>query len=354
MSDRDIGIQLQEQVKAAVATTTPLCIGAGDSKAFYGRAPVGERIDLGGHRGILSYEPTELVLTARAGTPLRDIEQTLADNNQMLAFEPPHFGATATLGGTIACNLSGPRRPYAGAARDFVLGTRIINGRGEILKFGGEVMKNVAGYDVSRLMTGALGTLGVLLDISLKVLPRPETELTLAQQTSAQQALDRMHALSRLPLPLSASLYDGATLFVRLSGTERGVDAARDRVGGDEVAQGSELWSRIKEQRHEFFAAEQPLWRLSLASTTAPLGIEGQWLYEWGGAQRWLLGDTDARAVRSLAQAHGGHATLYRGDLQREQVFHPLPAGLMNLHRRLKQAFDPHGIFNPGRMYREF
>jgi glycolate oxidase FAD binding subunit len=353
MRDSDIGIQLQEQVKAAAATAAPLCIGAGDSKSFYGRAPVGERIDVSTHRGIVSYEPTELVITARAGTPLRAIEQTLADNNQMLAFEPPHFGATATLGGTIACNLSGPRRPYAGAARDFVLGTRIINGRGEILRFGGEVMKNVAGYDVSRLMTGALGTLGILLDISLKVLPRPETELTLAQQTSTQQALDRMHALSRLPLPVSASLYDGDTLFVRLSGTARGVDAARDRVGGDEVAQGAELWSQAKEHRHAFFAPQQPLWRLSLASTAAPLGIHGQWLYEWGGAQRWLLGHADARAVRSLAQAHGGHATLYRGDPDREQVFHPLPAGLMNLHRRLKQAFDPHGIFNPGRMYRE-
>lgn len=353
MSDSDIGTQLQEQVKAAVATATPLCITAGNSKSFYGRAPVGERIDLSGHSGIVSYEPTELVITARAGTPLRDIEQTLADNNQMLAFEPPHFGATATLGGTIACNLSGPRRPYTGAARDFVLGTRIINGKGEILRFGGEVMKNVAGYDVSRLMTGALGTLGVLLDISLKVLPRPETELTLAQQTSAQQALDSMHALSHLPLPVSASLFDGDTLFVRLSGTARGVDAARDRVSGDEVRQGSELWSRVKEHQHDFFAAQQPLWRLSLASTTAPLSIEGQWLYEWGGAQRWLLGESDARVVRSLAHAHGGHATLYRGDPQRDQVFHPLPDGLMTLHRRLKQAFDPHGIFNPGRMYRE-
>lgn len=349
----DLGTELQEQVKQAAATATAQCIRAGNSKAFYGRTPVGERLDLAGHRGIVNYEPTELVITARAGTPLSDIERALADNNQMLAFEPPHFGASATLGGTIACNLSGPRRPYAGAARDFVLGTRVINGKGEILRFGGEVMKNVAGYDTSRLMSGALGTLGVLLDISLKVLPRPETELTLAQQTSAQQALDRMHDLSRLPLPVSASLYDGETLFVRLSGTARGIDAARDRVGGDEVSQGSELWSQVKEQRHDFFTAQRPLWRLSLDSATTPLGIEGQWLYDWGGAQRWLFTDTEARAVRSLAQAHGGHATLYRGDPQRDQVFHPLPDGLMTLHRRLKQAFDPHGIFNPGRMYRE-
>jgi len=353
MSDSDIGAQLQEQVRRALATATPLCIAAGDSKAFYGRAPLGERLDLGAHRGILNYEPTELVISARAGTPLRDIEQTLADNNQMLAFEPPHFGPGATLGGTIACNLSGPRRACTGAARDFVLGTRIINGRGEILRFGGEVMKNVAGYDVSRLMCGALGTLGVLLDVSLKVLPRPETELTLAQQSSAQQALDRMHALGRLPLPLSASLYDGSTLFLRLSGTERGVSAAREQLGGDELPDGDRLWARVKEHRHEFFTADQPLWRLSLDSGAPPLGIEGRWLYEWGGAQRWLISDADARGVRSLAQAHGGHATLYRGDTRREDVFHPLPEALLKLQRRVKQAFDPHGIFNPGRMYRE-
>ena len=353
MNDYDLGPQLQEQVRQALATATPLCIAGGDSKAFYGRAPVGERLELGAHRGILNYEPTELVITARAGTPLRNIEQTLAEITQMLAFEPPHLGAGATLGGTIACNLSGPRRAYAGAARDFLLGTRIINGRGEILRFGGEVMKNVAGYDVSRLMCGALGTLGVLLDISLKVLPRPETELTVAQPCSAQQALERMHALGRLPLPFSASLYDGDTLFLRLSGTERGVSAARDQVGGDELPHGDELWHQVREQRHEFFSTGQPLWRLSLDSAAPPLGIQGRWLYEWGGAQRWLVGDADARSVRSLAQAHAGHATLYRGDGRGEEVFHPLPDALLNLQRRLKQAFDPHGIFNPGRMYRE-
>jgi glycolate oxidase FAD binding subunit len=353
MSDKDLSEQLRARVRAAIDAGAPLCIRAGNSKAFYGRQPVGDDLDVSGHRGIVSYEPTELVITARAGTALRDIETVLADHNQMLAFEPPHFGTTATLGGTIACNLSGPRRPYAGAARDFVLGTRIINGRGEILRFGGEVMKNVAGYDVSRLMSGALGTLGVLLDISLKVLPRPEAELTLAQRTSAQQALDRMHSLNGQPLPISASLYDGDTLFLRLSGTARGVSAARERIGGDQVPLGSEPWSGVREHRLGFFARPQPLWRLSLDSAAAPLGIDGDWLYEWNGAQRWLLSEAEAVSVRSLAQAHGGHATLYRGDPQREQIFHPLPAPLMVLHRRLKQAFDPHGIFNPGRMYGE-
>ncbi len=352
MTDCDRSTELQEQVRQAIATVTPLCIRGGNSKAFYGREPVGDVIELGAHRGIVSYEPTELVITARAGTPLRDIEATLAKHKQMLAFEPPGYGPDATLGGTLACNLSGPRRPHAGAARDFLLGTRIINGRGEVLSFGGEVMKNVAGYDVSRLMSGALGTLGILLDISLKVLPRPQTELTLAQETSAKQALDRLHAWGRRPLPVSASLYDGRILFVRLSGTERGVNAARDSMGGDELPDAAGLWLKLKEHQHDFFTSDRPLWRLSLASDTVPLGIDGEWLYEWGGAQRWLLSDADARSVRSLAQAHGGHATLFRGDPQRDSVFHPLPDGLMRLHRRLKQAFDPHGIFNPGRLYR--
>jgi glycolate oxidase FAD binding subunit len=353
MSDDDLSQQLQARVRDAIDARTPLCIRAGNTKAFYGRLPVGEDFDLSGHRGVIRYEPTELFITARAGTPLAALEALLADNNQMLAFEPPRFGAAATLGGTVACNLSGPRRPYAGAVRDFVLGTRIINGRGEILSFGGEVMKNVAGYDVSRLMTGALGTLGALLEVSLKVLPRPEAELTLARTTPVAEALEHMHTLAGQPLPLSASLYDGRTLYLRLSGTERGVNAARDRIGGDEVSDGAELWSRVREQRHAFFTGEQPLWRLSLASTATPLDIDGQWLYEWGGAQRWLRGDADPRTVRSLAQAHGGHATLYRGGRQRDAVFHPLPDGLMRVHRRLKQAFDPDGIFNPGRMYPE-
>jgi glycolate oxidase FAD binding subunit len=350
----DISAQLQDRVRAAVAAATPLCIVGGDSKAFYGRAPIGERVELGEHRGIVNYEPTELVISARAGTPLRLIEDTLAGEQQMLAFEPSHFGEAATLGGTIACNLSGPRRPYAGAARDFVLGTRVINGKAEVLAFGGEVMKNVAGYDVSRLMTGAMGTLGILLEISLKTLPRPEVELTLAQSLPVQDALERMHAWGRLPLPISATCYDGSQLLVRLSGTAGAVDAARGRIGGDAIEAGDSLWEGLREHRHPFFASERPLWRLSLASTTPPLALQGDWLYEWGGAQRWLASEEPAAAVHAAAKQAGGHATLYRNmAAAREAIFQPLPAELMTLHKRLKQAFDPAGIFNPGRMYPE-
>jgi glycolate oxidase FAD binding subunit len=350
MNDGDFTEALQERVRDAIDQQSPLSIVGGGSKAFYGRSPRGDRIEVSGHRGIVSYEPTELVMTARAGTPLQEIEQVLADHGQMLPFEPPHFGTTATLGGTVACNLSGPRRPYAGAARDFVLGTRIINGKGEVQRFGGEVMKNVAGYDVSRLMCGALGTLGILLEISLKVLPRPQAETTLVQRRSEQDAIQAMHDLGRKPLPVSGTLYDGDALFVRLSGTPKAVSAARDDVGGDEVPDGASLWSDVREHRHPFFSGQRPLWRLSLASTMAPLDLDGRWLLEWGGAQRWVTGDFSEREARQVAEAHGGHATLYRGDGD-EAVFHPLPDALMNVHRRIKEAFDPNGTFNPGRMY---
>lgn len=359
-SDRDFSTSLQQQLTAAYATATPLCIRGGNSKAFYGRPPRGELFDVSGHRGIVSYEPTELVITARAGTPLRDIEAALAEQQQMLAFEPPHLGEAATLGGTIACNLSGPRRPYCGAARDFILGSRILNGKGELLSFGGEVMKNVAGYDSSRLMAGALGTLGVLLDISLKVLPRAETELTLVHSgLAAQQALDHIHRWSALPLPLSATAIVDDRLYLRLSGTAEGVRGAQLQLGGDglDAAAAENHWQQLKEQAHPYFqfAQQQPLWRLSVASDTPPMALAGDWLYEWGGAQRWLLSDEAPGRIRQQAAAAGGHATLYRhhspADTQDDDIFQPLPAALLRLQQRLKLAFDPQGILNPGRLY---
>ncbi|MFP3873110.1 MAG: glycolate oxidase subunit GlcE [Thiohalophilus sp.] len=349
----DLSEQLQQQVQTALENRQPLAIRGANSKAFYGHVVPGTPLELAGHTGIVSYEPTELVLTARAGTPLEEIEQALAEQGQMLAFEPPHFGEGATLGGTVACNLSGPRRATAGAARDFVLGCKLINGKGELLHFGGEVMKNVAGYDVSRLMTGALGTLGVLLEVSLKVLPRPEDEQTLVQECAGETAIKRMNQWAQQSLPVSATCYDGASLYVRLSGTEGTIRAARKIIGGEEVPPTRTWWQKLKEHQHAFFSTSKPLWRLSLASTTPPLPFKGKWLYEWGGAQRWLVADEPADKVRQMVAKAGGHATLYRGDRDNIEVFHPLPAPLMKLHRNLKQAFDPKGIFNPGRMYRE-
>lgn len=340
--------ELAEAVKAATGRAPLRIVGSG-TKNFYGRAPRGEPLSLAGHRGIISYEPTELVLTARAGTPLSEIEQTLAVNNQTLAFEPPHFGEPATLGGTIACGFSGPGRPYRGAARDFVLGARIINGKGEILSFGGQVMKNVAGYDVSRLMTGALGTLGVLLDVSLKVLPKPDAECTLVFKATVSEALEQVVRWSGQPIPLSAVCYAGDTLYVRLSGYDETIRAARGEVGGEEHSAGADFWRDVNEHRQSFFQGELPLWRLSVPPAAAPIDLPGEWLIDWGGAQRWLKTSAAGADVWAAAERAGGHATLFRGGDRAGEVFQPLAAPLLQLHRNLKRAFDPSGILNPGR-----
>lgn len=348
----DIERELTERVSAAAAAGEPLAIRGGGSKAFLGRAVDGSPLDVAGHRGVRHYEPTELVLTARAGTPLAEVEALLAEHGQMLPFEPPHFGPSATLGGTIACGLSGPRRPYAGAARDFVLGVRCINGKGEALSFGGEVMKNVAGYDVARLMTGAFGTLGVLLEVSLKVLPRPDQELTLVQELAPAEAIETMNRWAGLPVPLSAACHDGGTLYLRLSGTESGLAAARANIGGTVLDAGARFWEDIREQRHGFFSQDDaPLWRLSLAPASPPLALHGDTLMDWGGAQRWLRSAARADDIRGAVAQLGGHATRWRGGDPAEPTFMPLPAGLSTLHRSLKQAFDPKRILNPGKMY---
>jgi glycolate oxidase FAD binding subunit len=345
--DNDISQQLAEAVKAAVQKRTPFTIAGSGSKRFYTGKPEGESLDVTGHRGIVSYEPTELVVTARAGTPLAEVEAALAEKGQMLGFEPPYFGATATLGGTIACGFSGPRRPYAGSARDFVLGTRIINGKGEILKFGGEVMKNVAGYDISRLMVGAFGTLGVLLEVSLKVLPKPAKEITLCFAMPADKAIATMNAWAGRPLPLSAACHLDNTLYVRLSGTEPGVRAAGTKLGGTVVENGDGFWRELREHQRNFFQNDIPLWRLSVPPATAPLNLPGKWLIDWGGAQRWLKSDAPANAIHQHAENVGGYATLFRHGARNGATFHSLPAQLATLHQNLKRAFDPDGIINP-------
>ncbi len=351
----DISKNLQQQIVSACEEKRALRIAGGNSKTFYGNTVVGEAINISGHRGIINYAATELVITARSGTPLQEIKAALAEHRQMLAFEPPQFSDSATIGGTVACNFSGPRRAYAGAARDFVLGCNIINGKGELLSFGGEVMKNVAGYDVSRLMAGAMGTLGVITEVSIKVLPVPEIEITLAFECSARKALDDMHRWSRLPLPISASCYDGDRLFMRLSASENAVDAARKQMGGEKVAAAKDYWKKIREQQHAFFNSDKPLWRLSVASNAPPMHIDGKCLYEWGGALRWLESDESATEIRKQARAAHGHAILFR-DMEgtaNGEKFHPLSLGLQRIHKNLKTAFDPAGILNPGKMYPE-
>lgn len=409
---------LTDRIRAAAADGAPLAIRAGGTKAFYGNAMDATAVlDPRPYRGIVDYAPTELVVTVRSGTSLAELEAALDERGQMLPFEPPYFGgefkpkppyfggefrpkpphigsesiakpphsasdadapATSepasqavtepTVGGAIAAGLAGPRRasfgPTYGGVRDFVLGASLLDGRGQVLRFGGTVMKNVAGYDVARLLPGSLGVLGVLLDLSIKVLPKPVAEATLRFAMSHEEALHRMNEWAGQPLPVSATMWASELLYVRLSGARAAVEAAGARLtaahGGEGIdAEGaSALWRGVRDHRHLFFSPDdlqqRPLWRLSLPTTAEPLQLPGTQLIEWGGALRWLRSEAAPHTIRAQAAALGGHATLFRGgssDLRAAGVFTPLPAPLAAIHKRLKAEFDPAGIFNRGRMY---
>ncbi|WP_236201110.1 glycolate oxidase subunit GlcE [Pseudomonas pseudonitroreducens] len=343
----DASADLLEQVNQALHARTPLRLRGGDSKAFLGRPVNGVELDTRAHRGIVSYDPTELVLSARAGTPQAEIEAALEDAGQMLPCEPPSFGG-ATFGGMVAAGLSGPRRPWSGSVRDYVLGTRVITGHGKLLRFGGEVMKNVAGYDLSRLLAGSFGCLGLITEVSMKVLPKPRMCASLRLEMDVHQALGELAEWGAQPIPITAASHDGRALHLRLEGGEGSVCSARLRLGGEEID--SSYWQDLREQRLGFFTGPGTLWRLSLPNATPALALPGEQLIDWGGAQRWLKSDADAELIRHSVAELGGHAMRYTpGD----DGFHPLPAALLRYHRSLKQQLDPHGIFNPGRMYRE-
>lgn len=351
--------ELIARIQSASANKTPLCIQGGATKSWYGQTPQGEILDTRSYAGILDYDPTELVITARCGTLLSDIQKSLAAQQQMLAFEPPAFGGNATIGGVIAAGLSGPRRAYAGGVRDFVLGAVLLNGHGERLVFGGQVMKNVAGYDVSRLLVGSMGCLGLILEVSLKVLPLPRSEISLSfdmTQETANAAIAQLNRWAGKPLPFSASSWENNQLIVRLSGSEAATHAAQVLLGGERLTslEADQHWTSIREQTHPFFQDQSTIWRLSLPSTVPHLELGGNQLIEWGGAQRWLVNPSQtAEQLRLTVRACGGHATLFKGGDKQAGVFQPLPATLMTIHRRLKSAFDPSGIFNPGRLYAE-
>ncbi len=350
---QDVVQSWQARIRTAAASRTPLRLRGGGSKDFYGEPPAGEIVDTTAYAGVIDYDPTELVITVRAGTPLAELEDIMARQGQMLAFEPPHFAAGATIGGAVASGLSGPRRPYAGAVRDLVLGVRVLDGQGTDLTFGGRVMKNVAGFDVSRLMTGAMGTLGLLLEVSLKCLPLPRTQATLVFDLAAGAAIQHMNAWGGKPLPVSATCHHGGQLFVRLSGAAPAVEAATRALGGTVLADDAGFWRAVRDQTLPFFRDAGALWRLSVRSTAPHFELDQPQLIEWGGALRWVAGSvsTDAARMRTLASAHGGHATLFRARDARANVFQTLPPALLDVHRRLKATFDPAGIMNPGRLY---
>jgi glycolate dehydrogenase FAD-binding subunit len=348
----DLIEELTTRVLQARAAAGTLEIVGGGSKAFMGRATQADAaIDVGHHRGIVAYEPDELVLTARAGTPLAEIEASLAECGQVLAFDPPQYGGGATIGGTLACNQSGPARPWQGSVRDAVLGIRLINGRGEHLRFGGRVMKNVAGYDVSRAQAGAFGTLGIITEVSLKVMPAPEATLTLVQDLDAAQAVVRMNELAGRFSPLTGACWHDGQLYLRLSGVEAAVQATARRWGGERLADGCAFWRALRDQDAAFFQGTAPLWRFSINAAAPHWRPQADWLIDWGGAQRWLPGEFGFAALAREAEQAGGQVALFRGGDRSGEVFASPSPAVKTLHQRLKAAFDPDGIFNPGRLY---
>lgn len=359
MSEAILG-SLQARIRAAAAAKSPLVIRGAGTRDFYGGAIDGDVLDVTPYAGIVDYDPTELVVTARAGTRVAEIDAALQASGQMLGCEPPRFGADATLGGLVATGLSGPRRPYAGAVRDIVLGVRLLDGLGADLAFGGRVMKNVAGFDVARLMTGALGTLGVLTEVSLKCLPLPKAETTRVLECPVDVSIRLVSEWGGKPLPVTATCHHAGLLAVRLSGSRPAVDAAALRIGGSTMADSGTFWESIRDQSHPHFRAaidgDAPIWRLSVNATAPHRDLGGEQLIEWSGALRWLVAGprTDAADVRAWAKGSGGHATLFRAADKTAGAFHPLPEAVHQLHRRLKSTFDPAGILNRGRLYPDF
>lgn len=339
--------RMQNQIKEAVANATPLQVCGGGSKSFYGNLSEGEILDVSVHSGVVDYDPAELVITLRGGCKLAEVETLLAEQGQMLGFEPPQFSDQDTIGGAIAAGMAGPRRAFAGGIRDFILGVKVLDGRGEVLNFGGRVIKNVAGFDVSRLMAGSMGTLGVLLEASLRVIPRFEAEMTLGfDHDTAEMHIQWINELGGRPLPLSASLWHRGRSIVRLSGSRQGVESAAKKLGGDEE---QAPWDSLRNQTHAFFVDNSHINRISLPPTME-LSLQQDQLIEWGGAQRWI-GDCDIERMRERLQAKQGSLCLYRGNQQTGSVFQPLDSAIMVLQRNLKSRFDPARIFNRDRLY---
>jgi len=341
--------ELGDRIRLARDARAPVRLRGAGTKDFYGEELRGEVLDTHGYRGIVSYEPSELVVTARCGTPLSELEHALGEHGQFLAFEPPRFGGDPTLGGIVACGLSGPRRASAGAVRDFVLGASMLDGDGGLLRFGGQVMKNVAGFDVSRLLCGSLGVLGLITEVSLKVLPLPRTEVTLRFELDATRAIEQFNRWCAQPLPVSATAWHEGAAYLRISGAASAVQTAARALGGESLTElaARAWWNGVRDQTLDAFKAPK-LWRVSLPSTAA-FDLPGVVFVEWAGALRWLTSDAPANEIRTTAAAAGGHASLWRS-IRDTTMFQPLDTANLQLHRRLKARFDPHGIFNPGRL----
>jgi glycolate oxidase FAD binding subunit len=366
--DSDFIFETADRIRRTAASGGALRIRGGGSKDFYAETLTGEILDTTALHGVVSYEPSELVVTVLAGTPLAELEALLAEQGQSLPFEPPHFSPHATVGGMVAAGLSGPARASAGAVRDYVLGVKLLNGKGEHLTFGGQVMKNVAGYDVSRLMVGAMGTLGLITEVSLKVLPLAPLEASLKFEMSQSEALDKLNTWGGKPLPVSASCWledNGVgTLYLRLRGALAAVEAACSKLGGERLpnAQAMPDWQRARDQQLPWFTDNteaQDLWRLSVPQTTPVLDVPGSPFIEWHGGQRWVHADAaQGPQLRTAAKQSGGHATLFIAGCAKKQTaiarFDTLKPPLDRIHRDLKREFDPSGVFNPQRVHRDW
>ncbi len=351
MLDQDHTDSISTAIENAIETKTAVHITAGNSKSFYGNSCDAKPLDVSQHRGIIDYEPSELFITARCGTPLKEIESVLREQQQMLQFEPPHFGENSTIGGTVACGLSGPRRPYNGSVRDSVLGAHIVNGLGDYLRFGGQVMKNVAGYDVARLMSGALGTLGIIMQVSLKVIPMPAAEKTLCFECSRTEALQKMNRWTQMDVPITATYFEQNMLYVRVAGIESTLHSLKQTLGGEELVDDNDIWTEVREQQRAFFNDPAPLWRISIPEDTNHAALFDNCVIEWNGGLRWVKSNTSDNEIFSVAGAAGGHATLFRAEHKKTNCFQPLPPSLAKLHTDIKRAFDPHNFLNPGKMY---
>ena len=348
--------ELAEQVNQAYQDGSALHIRGGDTKTFYAHDITAQDLRLNTLQGIVDYEPTELYITAYAGTPLKVIKQELAAKQQLLAFEPPAYGESATIGGTVACALSGHARAYRGALRDSILGAEIINGKGQALRFGGQVMKNVAGYDAARLMSGAFGTLGVITQISLRVMPQPEAEVTLCFQANLQDLQSWQLDWRQRSLPLTATYLEDGKLYARFSGNSAFLGKLKRELGGENLTETEDFWQSVCEQKREAFTQAKTLWRINLAADQPDLGLPAKTLYEWGGALRWYAQSADnslsAAELTEIVQQHNGQIQLFRGNKKlSSEPMGALEPALQQLHQRLKLAFDPKKILNPGRLY---
>ena len=352
----DCSKHIADQIRDAGARRQKLKIVGHDSKHFLGRDTVGEELSLKEHAGVVSYKPAELVISVRAGTAIEEIDKVLSESGQMLASDPPKFDGKGSIGGSLACNLSGPGRPWTGSLRDAVLGVTIIDGRGESLKFGGQVMKNVAGYDVSRLQAGAMGCLGVIAEISLKVMPKPDATATVAiEMVDPSSSIRYINELCGTSLPITGACWDNGWQYVRFQGAGRAVEKAiseilQSRSDARQIHSEVNYWESLRDHEHDFFSSPDKIWRYSVKSTTE-LQKDGSSLVDWGGAQRWVRADGSVDNMAKECDGRAGKVSLFRGRESHEDVCHPMAEPLQQLHKGLKSRFDPDFLLNPGRLY---